>query len=312
MPITDLTGCVWVANNNITASNSYTTYNINFSNNNISGNNVKIPLANYNYGKVFSSGVNDNTFNDLCLNSSNQWIIYNNDDEAVVETIGTLEITITGGSDVTNATLIAWLEANGTLTAPQPTANTYTITHTLTNVNKGNITLQLTPDTGYELPDTITVTNGTLVSYDKTTGIAVVSGDDNTSVSVECVESVPSGHSVTFSTVEVSGREAGTGGFVVGVNRSDISLAGYYTNCDYHLQADSYGTGVWKDTSDTTINSPFVVNNVTSLSFMSKSNSFTISIDGVQVVNCPESNFTVYTINITSDCVLTGTTARTD
>lgn len=121
MAITDLTGCVWVANNNITASNSYTTYNINFSNNNISGSNVKIPLANYNYGKVFSSGVNDNTFNDLCLNSSNQWIIYNNDDEYVVETIGTLEITITGGSDATNTTLIAWLEANGTLTAPQST-----------------------------------------------------------------------------------------------------------------------------------------------------------------------------------------------
>ena len=198
MAITDLTGCVWIANNNITASNSYTTYNVNFSSNNVSGNNVKIPLANYGYGKVFSSGVNDNTFNDLCLNSSNQWIIYNNDDEYVVETIGTLEITITGGSDVTNATLIAWLEANGTLTAPI-TANTYTITHSLTNVNKGNITLQLTPDTGYELPDTITVTNGTLVSYDKTTGVAVVSGDDNTSVSVECVESAPSGMTIKIA-----------------------------------------------------------------------------------------------------------------
>lgn len=199
MAITDLTGCVWVANNNITASNSYTTYNINFSNNNISGSNVKIPLANYDYGKMFSSEVNNDAFYDLCLNSSNQWIIYDNDKGYVVETIGTLEITITGGSDVTNATLIAWLEANGTLTAPQPTANTYTITHNLTNVNKGNITLQLTPDTGYELPDTITVTNGTLVSYDKTTGIAVISGDDNTSVSVECVESVPSGITIKIA-----------------------------------------------------------------------------------------------------------------
>ena len=109
-----------------------------------------------------------------------------------------LVVEFTGGTDVTNATLIAWLEANGTLTAPTPTANTYTLTHTLTNVTKGNITLQLTPDTGYELPDTITVTNGTLVSYDKTTGIAVISGDDNTSVSVECV-ATPSGYNLTIN-----------------------------------------------------------------------------------------------------------------
>ena len=197
MPITDLTGCVWVANNNISASNSYTTYSINFSNNNISGSNVKIPLANYSYGKVFSSGVNSNTFNDLCLNSSNQWIIYNNDDEYVVETIGTLEITITGGTDVTNATLIAWLEENGTLTAPIQ-ANTYTLTHNLTNVSKGNTKFTITPDAGYELPSSVSVSNGTLVSYDSTTGEVVVSGD-NAVISAECVASAPSGYQVTFT-----------------------------------------------------------------------------------------------------------------
>lgn len=107
-------------------------------------------------------------------------------------------LNITGGTDATNVNLISWLQANATQII-EPTANTYTITHTLTNVNKGNITLQLTPDAGYELPDTITVTNGTLVSYDKTTGIAVISGDDNTSVSVECVASAPSGYSVTIT-----------------------------------------------------------------------------------------------------------------
>lgn len=310
MAITDLTGCVWVANNNISASNSYTTYSINFSNNNISGSNVKIPLANYSYGKVFSNGVNDNTFNDLCLNSSNQWIIYNNDDEYVVETIGTLEITITGGTDVTNATLIAWLEANGTLTAPQPIANTYTITHNLTNVSKGNITLQLTPDTGYELPDTITVTNGTLVSYDKTTGIAVISGDDNTSVSVECVASAPSGYDVTFSTISVQYKDASAGGFYVLVNDSDFTTGGFHY--DYVLEAEDYGTGVWYDSNGNTMTIPFIVNNVSSLSFITRGNGYSISINGIEIFSTTIGDDTIYTVDITEDCTLTGTADRTD
>ena len=308
MPITDLTGCVWVANNNISASNSYTTYSINFSNNNISGSNVKIPLANYSYGKVFSSGVNSNTFNDLCLNSSNQWIIYNNDDEYVVETIGTLEITITGGTDVTNATLIAWLEENGTLTAPIQ-ANTYTLTHNLTNVSKGNTKFTITPDAGYELPSSVSVSNGTLVSYDSTTGEVVVSGD-NAVISAECVASAPSGYSVTFSTITVSVKDASSGGFYVLVNDSDFTTGGFHY--DYVLEAEDYGTGVWYDSNGNIISIPFVVNDVSFLSFMTKGNGFTISLNGTQKLSVSISDFTVYTLNITEDCTLTGTAERTD
>ena len=40
-------------------------------------------------------------------------------------------ISITGGSDVTNSILIAWLEANGTLTAPQPSTTDIYINNTL-------------------------------------------------------------------------------------------------------------------------------------------------------------------------------------
>lgn len=46
----------------------------------------------------------------------------------------------------------------------------------------------------------ITVTNGTLVSYDNTTGVIVVSGDDTTSVSCEC-PTAPSGYAITLSFV---------------------------------------------------------------------------------------------------------------
>ncbi len=107
-------------------------------------------------------------------------------------TLGDVECTleITGGTDqaVTNANLIAWLEENATLIE---SSNSYKLSHSLTNLTKGNITFTITPDTGYALPSTsagITVTNGTLVSYDNTTGVIVVSGDDTTTISVTCVD----------------------------------------------------------------------------------------------------------------------------
>lgn len=96
-------------------------------------------------------------------------------------------ITITGGSDVTNSDLITWLEENGTLIIPV-SSNDYAITHILKNLTHGNITLQITPDSGYTYPSNITITNGTLVSYDSSTGIAVINGDDTTSINCECVE----------------------------------------------------------------------------------------------------------------------------
>ena len=66
----------------------------------------------------------------------------------------------------------------------------YTLTHSLTNLTHGNVTFVVVPDTGYALPSAVSVSNGTLVSYDSTTGVIVVSGDDTTSISVTCEESV--------------------------------------------------------------------------------------------------------------------------
>ena len=67
----------------------------------------------------------------------------------------------------------------------------YTITHNLTNLTKGNITLTIQAEVGYQLPSSISVSNGTLVSYDSTTGVAVINGDDTTIVNVVC-EAQPS------------------------------------------------------------------------------------------------------------------------
>lgn len=75
----------------------------------------------------------------------------------------------------------------------------YSLTQTLTNLTSGNVSLTITADEGYNLPSTITVTNGTLVSWDSTTGVAVISGyNANTTVSVECTAAV-SGYEVTIS-----------------------------------------------------------------------------------------------------------------
>ena len=65
----------------------------------------------------------------------------------------------------------------------------YTITHDLTNLTQGDMTFVIEPDSTYTLPQSssdITVTNGTLVSYDSSTGSIVVRGDDTTTVSVLC------------------------------------------------------------------------------------------------------------------------------
>lgn len=70
---------------------------------------------------------------------------------------------------------------------------TYTINYNLTHAsNSGNVTIQITPNTGCDLPSTVTVTNGTLVSYDSTTGVVVLSSvTANTTLTCECVAPAP-------------------------------------------------------------------------------------------------------------------------
>ena len=65
----------------------------------------------------------------------------------------------------------------------------YTLTHSLTNLSHGNVSFTVVPDTGYALPSTVSVSNGTLVSYDSTTGVIVVSGD-NAEITVDCQSAI--------------------------------------------------------------------------------------------------------------------------
>ena len=144
MPITDLTGTKWVGNDIIIVPFGVSTYNINFTSNNadfssITMNGMQDPLIQYNS----TSPIPANAYNDGWTNEAYK------------------TIQITGGTDATNSTLIQWLQDNGTLTAPIQ-ANTYNLTHTLTNLTKGNITLQITPDTNYTYPTSLTISNGTI------------------------------------------------------------------------------------------------------------------------------------------------------
>ncbi len=65
---------------------------------------------------------------------------------------------------------------------------TYTVNYNLTRTSTtGNTTVQISPDTDYKLPSSISVSNATLVSYDSTTGVAVLSGvSENTTIECEC------------------------------------------------------------------------------------------------------------------------------
>ncbi len=122
-------------------------------------------------------------------------------------------ITITGGTHATSsspyfADLLDFLEASAT---QQTGGNSYTLTQSLTNLSPGDVTFLITPDAGCSLPSSVTVTNGTLVSYDSTTGLVVVNGE-NAEISVECT-APSSGYTVTITntfswvTVFINGDE---------------------------------------------------------------------------------------------------------
>ena len=134
-------------------------------------------------------------------------------------------IEITDGVDATNSTLIAWLYQNAEL-QEEPQANTYEITHSLTNISHGNISIQITPDTGYTYPSGITVTNGTLVSYDSTTGVAIINGDDNTVVRAECAKTALINFSIVFHSKTYSYQAE------MDMTWTDFANSSYNTNND--------------------------------------------------------------------------------
>jgi len=179
MPITDLTGTTWVWNNHIDQYGSTpTTWHVNFLSNSL----------------TFSS-LTDNMDDDSTMQYGSTSVYNTDTDVWTNQAYKTIEFT--GGSHITASDLISWLEANATQV---PSGNAYTFTNTLTNITHGNVSFIVEPDSGYQLPSSsssITVTNGTLVSYDNTTGEIVVSGD-NAEISISC-EEIPSGYNVTLT-----------------------------------------------------------------------------------------------------------------
>lgn len=99
MAITNLTGCTWVANPSLSITEAKT-YNITFTNNGTT----------YSQLRYSSDGQGLHLFYD----STEAYGYFNGSTSWRADSYKTIEIT--GGADVTNAALIAWLEANGTLT----------------------------------------------------------------------------------------------------------------------------------------------------------------------------------------------------
>lgn len=233
MPITDLTGYTWVGNSEFLPTPStidvpgtfhFTSNNRSFLGLTITPQGKANTILEYDSTTVYDNGWTDQAYR---------------------------TIVITGGSSAVSggpkfSRLLSWLEANGTLTAPIQ-ANTYNLTHSLTNLTKGNITLQITPDTGYTYPSTLTVTNGTLVSYDNTTGVAVISGDDTTVVSGECVAQ-PSGYDVTITFSNCDGYQ---GPYLIFDDYDNTSQFGYNFSTDDQIGSLSSANGTVNVTTTT-------------------------------------------------------------
>ena len=184
MPISDLTGCVWVSTTDSLSETMTANYNNPY-------------LINFTYNNDTYDSMFEDAGYRLAFSKNNVAIFVYDWDEGFWLDTPPITLTFTGGTDATNSDLIEWLQDNGTLTAPI-VANTYELTHTLTNVSKGNTKFTITADTGYVLPSSVSVSNGTLVSYDSTTGEVVVSGD-NAVIIAECVATMPSGDAVEIA-----------------------------------------------------------------------------------------------------------------
>ena len=131
--ISDLTNTTWIINNSpdVQVTMSEEIYNISFNSNNTSF--VKFGIV-YDIGSdtgdgPLNQGLNyyyDSYSSDKVYNSRTN--IWNNDAYKTIE--------ITGGTDVTNATLISWLEANATNITPEPSGTNHTHLGSLSIIKK--------------------------------------------------------------------------------------------------------------------------------------------------------------------------------
>lgn len=112
MPITDLTGYTWLGNNSLDLTNvNYETFNINFTSNSFTLHSLYFHDSSKDTYMYYYTGYDTNGDQKPAYQVSlGGW---------TNSTYKTIQIT--GGTDATNSTLIAWLGENGTLTAPAPT-----------------------------------------------------------------------------------------------------------------------------------------------------------------------------------------------
>lgn len=111
------------------------------------------------------------------------------------------------------------------------TNESYSITHNLTGLTHGNVTIEISPNEGCTVPESMSqsnIQNGTFISYNVVNdkGALTYSGDDTTSVSCECV--VAQENFLTFESDDGSeftlGTDVGTTG------------GGYEFGCDGTLE----------------------------------------------------------------------------
>lgn len=170
MVITNLTNTTWVFNDTIDIwpleESSYT-FNINFiCQYDLTTTCTAINILNNAAFSLSYSGLSGN-----CFDNTNGWI-----------NAGFKTIHIIDGNDVTNNNLLTWLQAHATYTIESIGAFLENITY----LSSGYKILRITPNAGYSLPSSVTVTNGTLISYDNSTGVLVIDGYDDTIINCDC------------------------------------------------------------------------------------------------------------------------------
>ena len=194
-PVSDLTGTTWRFNDNggiIRTVDKYQTFNVtgiikgDYNGTEVvvestsSNNTVSLyEKERYFAGFLSNTGAAEKVF---CYGPNqfvNQWV-YRPVLNTEFEPASNVRITFTGGTDVTNSTLIRWIQANAT-----PVIVTYNVTYSIQNAtctpetiqSGGTLTFQITPNNGYLYPSNVVV-NGTYnkVTYNSLTGVGIVTG----------------------------------------------------------------------------------------------------------------------------------------
>ena len=198
MALTDLTGTTWVLNDTFVVSpngwrfgnydGNISTFSLNF----ISASDI--PQETHNYTNLKFSDADDMGYGYFAYSSNSLYFeVWRTSEGWVLQEFKV--ISITGGTDATNATLIAWFEANG---KQQTEPTSYTITANITNGTVVHLESEIVPgksavlefkaNEGYVLPKTVTVTGASHIWLENDGFLTIYDPTDNVIVNVVCVE----------------------------------------------------------------------------------------------------------------------------